>query len=65
MKCAQTPFLHNFSNFVGILFFPLIYMYFALLLQMIRGCFWPENIMVSPFLSAGCKSFKLLSVVGS
>ena len=41
--------LHNFNNFTGVLLFLLIYVYFTLLLKVIHGCSWPENIVASPF----------------
>ena len=34
---------------MGISLFLLINVYFSLLLKVIHGCFWPENIMASPF----------------
>ena len=50
MKLAKTLFLHNFSNFTGILLFLLIYMYHSLLLKMfLMGFLDQEKIMANSF----------------
>ena len=43
VACQKPFFLHNFSNFLVILLFLLIYKYLYLLLKIIHGFSWPDK----------------------